>query len=89
MLLLIVASMFFLYFEYIAIELSLKETSKAPGSRSLYPQVAGGTSSGVSTGPKLEKEPRKVRALYDFEAAEDNELTFYAGEIGENLLVCV
>ncbi|XP_022091076.1 signal transducing adapter molecule 1-like [Acanthaster planci] len=63
-----------------AIQLSLQEekakTSTLYPSANLYASVTP-TASATTT----RRESRKVKALYDFEAAEDNELTFKAGEL--------
>ncbi|GBM06264.1 Signal transducing adapter molecule 1 [Araneus ventricosus] len=58
-----------------AIEISLKDTGRYDVSSEHDPSNYGLLSS------KALPEPIKVRAMYDFDAAEDNELTIKAGEI--------
>ncbi|XP_045909389.1 signal transducing adapter molecule 2 isoform X1 [Micropterus dolomieu] len=60
-----------------AIELSLQEQKQQAETRPLTVSSDPPNCTNGSGG----QEARKVRALYDFEAAEDNELTFKTGEL--------
>ncbi|PAV89378.1 hypothetical protein WR25_11924 isoform A [Diploscapter pachys] len=62
----------------IAMSLEEQDKRKVVKTSKLYPNSAATNGHTNKTENKIE---RKVRALYDFEAAEDNELSFVSGDI--------